>query len=306
MADGELVRYRSPDEDSARWAGFRFRDGDVVISTRSKSGTTWVQMICALLVLGTPGLPAPLGRLSPWLDWLAVPLDEVLAGLEAQDHRRVVKTHTPLDGVPLDPRAHYVVVARHPLDSAVSLYHQGDNLDRERMAELTGQPAPAARRPRPPLRDWLLAWVHEDADPVAELDSLPGVLRHLSDAWARRHRPNVSLVHYDDLVADLDGEMRRLAGRLGIDVPGDRWPVLVDAARFERMRERAAELAPDPAGVLKDRAAFFRRGRSGAGRELLTEAELDGYRARTAALAPPDLLAWLHRDGPPVTAGGGS
>jgi len=40
-------RYRSSDEDSARWLGFPFRDGDIVISTRSKTGTTWVQMICA-------------------------------------------------------------------------------------------------------------------------------------------------------------------------------------------------------------------------------------------------------------------
>ena len=45
-------RYESDDEDSARWIGFPFRAGDIVISTRSKSGTTWMQMICALLVLG--------------------------------------------------------------------------------------------------------------------------------------------------------------------------------------------------------------------------------------------------------------
>ena len=59
------VRYRSPDEDSGRWLDFEYRDGDIVISTCSKSGTTWVQMICALLVFQTPELPAPLGELSP-------------------------------------------------------------------------------------------------------------------------------------------------------------------------------------------------------------------------------------------------
>jgi aryl sulfotransferase len=62
----EPVRYLSGDEDSARWAGFPFRAGDIVISTRSKTGTTWVQMICALLIFQTPQLPAPLGRISPW------------------------------------------------------------------------------------------------------------------------------------------------------------------------------------------------------------------------------------------------
>jgi hypothetical protein len=60
------------------------------------------------------------------------------------------------------------------------------------------------------------------------------------------------------------------------------------------MRARAQDLAPDPAGILKDRDAFFRRGSSGAGRELLTDAEFAHYLDRAAGLAPPDMLAWLH------------
>src|SRR3954452_25496488 len=159
-------RYRSADEDSGRWDGFPFRTGDIVISTRSKSGTTWMQMICALLVLQTPELPAPLSKLSPWLDWLRRPLAEVVATLEPQRHRRFVKTHTPLDGLPLDGRATYVVVARHPLDMAVSLYHQGENIDRERMRALTGQSAPEGPPgSRPALHDWLLHWVRAAPDP---------------------------------------------------------------------------------------------------------------------------------------------
>ncbi|WP_406059316.1 sulfotransferase domain-containing protein [Micromonospora sp. NBC_00860] len=286
-------RYRSDDEDSARWTGFPFRDGDIVISTRSKSGTTWMQMICALLVLGTPDLPVPLTVLSPWLDWLVEPRDAVYDRLAAQPHRRFIKTHTPLDGVPLHPRVHYVVVARHPLDMAVSLYHQGANLDRERIAELTGQPASTGSSgERPAVREWLLNWVDREADPRAELDSLPGVLMHLGDAWARRHEPNVELVHYDDLLADLGGEMRRLADRWKLPSPG---PELVAAATFGRMRERADRLAPDTLGVLRDRRAFFRRGGSGQGRDLLDEAARARYQERVAALAPPDLLTWLHR-----------
>ncbi|MET8230296.1 sulfotransferase domain-containing protein [Micromonospora sp. NPDC005298] len=287
-------RYRSEDEDSGRWTGFPFRSGDIVISTRSKSGTTWMQMICALLVLGTAELPGPLNELSPWLDWLAEPRDVVYRRLAAQPHRRFIKTHTPLDGVPLDPRVHYVVVARHPLDMAVSLYHQVGNLDRTRLAELTGRPAGPARE-RLPVERWLASWVDRETDPREELDSLPGVLWHLGDAWARRHEPNVELVHFDDLLADLEGEMRRLAGRWGIEVPAGRWPELVEAATFGRMRERADQLAPDSLGVLRDRRAFFRQGGSGQGRDLLDASALARYHSRTAALAPTDLLTWLHR-----------
>ena len=289
-------RYRSPEEDSARWLGFPFRDGDIVISTRSKTGTTWVQMICALLIFQDPVLPAPLGRLSPWLDHLVRPVAEVYAQLAAQPHRRFIKTHTPLDGIPLDSRATYLVTARHPLDMAVSLYHQGDNIDRARVRQLTGQPGPAGPPPeRPPLHDWLLRWITDDDDPRQQLDSLPGVMWHLSDAWARRHQANVLLVRYEDLLADLAARMRGLADRLGIEVPEAAWPPLVRAATFESMSGQADTIAP--AGVLKSSAAFFRRGTAGAAREILGDDELAAYQARAAELAPPDLLAWLHDPG---------
>jgi len=300
MSTPEPFRYRSPDEDSARWTRFEPRRGDIVISTRSKSGTTWMQMICALLVFQSPDLPAPLAELSPWLDWLVVPEATVLAQLAAQTHRRFVKTHAPLDGLPLHDEVTYVVVARDPLDMAVSLYHHGANLDRSRLAELLGTPLPAETdRDRPPLHDWLTAWIDASPDPRQELDSLPGVMWHLSDAWGRRDRPNVVLVRFEDLSGDLDGEMRRLSARLGIDVAEDRWPELVAAAAFGAMRERSDELAPGPPGVVKDRRAFFRRGAPGAGRELLTPEELARYDARAAKLAPADLVAWLHGSDPP-------
>ena len=143
---------------------------------------------------------------------------------------------------------------------------------------------------------------------------------HLSDAWVRRtslvaeapasdgdliapddwRSPGagtaVLLVHYDDLSADLDGQMRRLAGLLGIDVAEEKWPGLVRAATFDHMRARAAAQAPDTGGILKDPTAFFRRGCSGAGDAELAPAELARYYERTERLAPPDLLTWLHRD----------
>ncbi len=289
-----VTRYRSPDEDSSRWDAFPFRAGDIVISTRSKHGTTWVQMICALLVFQTPDLPRPLAELSPWLDWLGAPRGEVFEALEAQTHRRFVKSHTPLDGIPIHPEVTYIVVARHPLDAAVSLYHQSANLNRARIAELTGQPAPE-RRPQPALTDWLRSWIDTDRDPRANLDSLPGVMWHLGDAWTRRDQANVLLLHYDDLRSDLAGEMRRLAGALGIDVPESRWPLLVEAAGFEQMSERATLLAPDPVGVLTDPRAFFRQGNSGTASVLLTPADRARYRSRLVELAPRDLSAWLHR-----------
>ncbi|MEV4258991.1 sulfotransferase domain-containing protein, partial [Spirillospora sp. NPDC049652] len=219
--------YRTLEDDSTRWLGFPFRPGDIVVSTGHKSGTTWMQMICVLLVFQRPDPPAPLAELSPWLDQLVRPAEEVYALLDAQRHRRVIKTHTPLDGLPADPRATFAVVARDPLDVAVSRYHVYDD-DPE-------------RRPAEPERDWLLSWLARDD---WEPDSLNRLMWHVTDAWERRDAPNVLLVHYADLAADLPGQMRRIADRLEITVPEDRWPSLVEAATFRRMRADADRLVP--------------------------------------------------------------
>jgi hypothetical protein len=290
------IRYTSPDDDNARWIGFPFREGDIVIATRSKTGTTWVQMICALLIFETPDLPDSLSNLSPWLDSLVTPRDEVFAQLAAQRHRRFIKSHTPLDGLPADARVTFIVTGRHPLDMAVSLYHHAANLNRERIRELIGRDESEAKAPqRPPLHQWLIEWFEQEVDPRDSLDSLPGVLWHLTDAWRRQATQDVVLVHYDDLQSDLEPEMHRIAGRLGIDVPTHTWPSLVRAASFAQMQAKADSLAPDRSGILRSRAAFFRRGTSGAGAETLTAAEVARYYRRAAELAPSDVLAWLHR-----------
>ena len=127
------------------------------------------------------------------------------------------------------------------------------------------------------------------------LDLAPRHHGHLSEAWTRRADPNVMLVHYDDLLSDLEGQMRRLADRFEIAVAEQSWPTLVEAATFERMRDRDDILVPPPPGIVANSALFFRRGTSGAAREILSDEEMAWYHERVARLAPPDLIDWLHR-----------
>ena len=70
--------------DSNRWHGFELRRGDVIISTPPKCGTTWTQMICALLILQEAELPLSLDTLSPWIDMVTRARTDVFADLEAQ------------------------------------------------------------------------------------------------------------------------------------------------------------------------------------------------------------------------------
>ena len=170
-----LIHYRWPDEDSGRWLGFRFRPGDIVISTRRKTGTTWMQMICALLIFQTPELPEPLWQLSPWLDSQVVPHDLVYAQLAEQRHRRFIKTHTPLDGIPLDPRVTYIVTARHPLDTFVSLRRHNEIIGPP--PDIIGPPPDRRGTPagpeRPPVRQAAARPPDRPGPPPA-----PGPARH--------------------------------------------------------------------------------------------------------------------------------
>src|SRR5205823_8225322 len=117
---GELRRYRTIVMDSARWWGFEFRPGDIVISTPPKCGTTWTQMLCALLIFDSTDFYAPLSEISPWLDMQLYDPEQVARSLAEQRHRRFIKTHTPLDGLPYDERVTYVCVGRDPRDVFVS------------------------------------------------------------------------------------------------------------------------------------------------------------------------------------------
>jgi aryl sulfotransferase len=122
---------------------------------------------------------------------------------------------------------------------------------------------------------------------------------HAASFWPYRRLPNLLAVHYNDLLADLEGEMRRVARFLEIAVPEEEWPARVEAARFKSMREEAireeAERAqPDAPKIWKDGAAsFFFKGTNGRWRDVLSPDDLALYEP-AAAVLDPELRAWLE------------
>jgi hypothetical protein len=304
--------------DSARWDGFEFRPDDIVISTPPKCGTTWTQMICALLIFQTPAFDQPMSRISPWLDMLTRPRTEVFADLEAQTHRRFIKTHTPLDGLPWDENVTYIDVGRDPRDVALSMAHHMGNLNFDNFLSAlaataaadggadpfaaAAPPAEGAADSPPPEfpaelsdRDRFFLWVDNPNPATEETSSLLSTLNHHETFWNERAAGNIVLLHYDDLKTDLEGQMRALATRLGIAVPEDRWPALVEAATFEQMRGNAERVAPNTDGAFwTSTEDFFHRGTSGQWRDLLDDDDLRRYEKRVAKLVAPDLAAWIH------------
>src|SRR5688500_18793733 len=182
-------RYEATGYDSSRWDGFELRSGDIIISTPPKCGTTWTQMICALLVLQEPELPLPLDTLSPWIDMVTRARTEVFSDLAAQTHRRFIKTHTPLDGIPNDAAVTYICVGRDPRDVALSMDHHIDNMDvgaflqaRERAAAIDGIELGPLRRPPPRpegARERFWRWVDDETPSTRSGSTLRFTVEHL-------------------------------------------------------------------------------------------------------------------------------
>jgi hypothetical protein len=298
----DRVIYKSFLVDNTRWDALTLRDGDIVISTPSKCGTTWTQMLVALLVFDGPDFPGALSTVSPWLDMRIRPLQEVVGALDAQRHRRFIKTHTPLDGLRLDDRVTYIGVGRDPRDAAVSMAHHSANMDRDRLNELRHAAEEddglvdegRTDEPRDPAAQFR-EWIERPNTPGEGMESLATIAHHFLTFWARRDEPNVALFHYADYTADLPGELGRLASVLGYDVSPERVVELAAHARLDAMRGRATDLAPNTTdGLWRSNERFFRAGGQGEWRAIFTEADERRYEQRVAELVPPPLAAWMH------------
>jgi aryl sulfotransferase len=288
MADISSLRpYRTAVYDNRRWSHFSHRPNDIFVCTPPKCGTTWTQTIVASLLFPDGDHPEPVMTLSPWLEAEFYPLDEVMARLAAQTHRRFIKSHTPADGIPIFPDAKYIFVARDGRDAFMSFCHHREVFSETARSKLNVRALADGVPPMPPwdgdVHGFFKIWL-----------MMGDVFNHVASFWKLRGDPNLLFVHYNDLKADLGGEMRRIAEFLDIDVPAEKWPAAVERCTFEAMKangERVGTFWNFEGGS----QSFLFKGTNGRWRDVLTPAELDAYEKRVAELLPPEAAAWLER-----------
>ncbi len=172
-----IHRYQNLFMDSARWDGFSPRKDDIFVCTPYKSGSTWTQMICALVIFQKPDLPARLSDLSPWLDMRIAPIKEILGRYEGQSHRRFIKTHTPLDGIPYFKDGTYLYCGRDPREIFVSVVNHGKNHQIDKMIEALEKQGVSVEPPEPPPEDvneWFELWLTQPAFPWEKMVSRSG------------------------------------------------------------------------------------------------------------------------------------
>jgi aryl sulfotransferase len=276
--------------DTRRWNAFRHRPGDIFVCTPPKCGTTWTQTIVAMLLFPDGNLPAPVMEMAPWLDARFYSLEEQVARLEAQTHRRSIKTHTSADGIPWWPDAHYIVVGRDGRDAFMSFVNHMASLREDKIQALVESAIAEGIEfdPLPPQGD-----IHQFFAGWLQGGDLFGFLRSY---WKLRDQPNVLFVHYNDLKADLEKEVRRIAAFLGIPIDEKQLPGILERCSFDWMKKNS-----DRIGDLEDLfkgggQSFFFKGTNGRWRDILTAEELERYETRSREAMPPDLKAWLDRE----------
>jgi aryl sulfotransferase len=274
--------------DSTRWNGFEFRSDDIVIGTWSKSGTTLTQQVVAQLVFN--GDADAFGQeLSPWPDFRFVPADEVLAMARKQHHRRFLKTHLPVDALVFSPKAKYIYIGRDARDVFWSWHHHHSILA-DASYELAN---PADRtwaefpRPDPDIRRAYNEWLDKDGYPVFPFWS------HVQSWWDIRLLPNIKLIHFNGLCADLSSAIRDIAGYLDIAIDEAAFPKILEHCSLEFMRKCAAKSSVLDAIFQGGGGNFINKGTNGRWKDVLSVEEIAKCDQEAAKHLSPDCAHWL-------------
>ena len=276
--------------DSTVWNDFRFRDDDIVIATYAKAGTTWLQQIVAQLLFGGAE-DLEVATMSPWVDVRVPPKDEKLAAIEAQTHRRFVKTHLPVDALVYSPRAKYLYIARDGRDVVWSMHNHHFNANDlwfEELNDTPGRIGPPIERATADIRQYFLDWLDRDGHPFWPFWD------NIRSWWEIRALPNLLFLHFDDLKRDMPDAIRRIAAFLDIAVPPQIWPAIFEHCSFAYMKANASKSVPD-GGVFWEggAATFVNKGVNGQWRDVLTATDCRRYEETAQRELGPDCARWL-------------
>ncbi len=276
--------------DSTIWNDFKFRNDDIIIATYAKAGTTWMQQIIAQLLFdGNSDLEV--AEMSPWLDLRVPPKAVKLPVVEAQTHRRFIKTHLPVDSLRFSPQAKYLYIARDGRAVVWSLYNHHANANEtwyRALNDTPGRIGPPLERPPSDIRKYWHDWLERDGYPFWSF------WENTRSWWEIRNLPNVMLVHFGNLKRDLPGQIRRVAKFLDIPVQDSRWDAILEHCSFEWMKRNATKSVP-LGGAFWDAGAevFINRGINGRWRDTLTNEESSEYERRAEAELGAECAHWL-------------
>ncbi|MBN2535330.1 MAG: sulfotransferase domain-containing protein [Spirochaetales bacterium] len=292
--------YQNHTMDSTYWNDFKPRADDIIIATTGKSGTTWIQTIVAHLIFQNQEIPAPIWQLSPWIDFRPAMIKKQFDLIEAQTHRRFVKTHLPLDGLIYYPQVKYIYIARDGRDIFMSLWNHYRHLTPEMFDIFNNTPGRVGdplTRPSDDIHEFFKDFMTKGwFSGLGEGNLGLSILNNVQTWWAYRHLPNILLMHFNDLLGDIDRQIRLIARYLDIEVNEDIWPTLLDNASFKSMKNNADNIVPGGGkAFFGGSQRFLYRGTNNRWKGVLSEDEIVLYETTVSEILPPDCARWLEQ-----------
>ena len=202
-----------------------------------------------------------------------------------------MKTHLPADALVFSPKAKYLYIGRDGRDVAWSWYNHLSNMTPAFYDLFNNTPervGPPLNRPTGDIRQFFHDWLDNDAYPAWPYWS------NVQSWWDVRETPNVMLLHFNNLKADMPGEIRRIAAFLDIDIDESRWPAIVEHCGFDYMKEHADSLS----ATFKDAfegglKTFIYKGTNNRWRDTLGPEEIQKYEDAAATNLTPACAHWL-------------
>jgi len=247
-----------PDEIGASIANYRPRPSDVVITPYGKCGTTWLQQIFHTLRTRGDFDFDDISRVVPWIETAAATGLDINAEQRAEP--RGFKSHLDYGRVPKGAR--YIVSLRHPYDACVSFFHF-----------MTGwfiEPGAVS------LEEFAHMYV---ARAGLETD----YWHHLVSWWSERDNPDVLVLAYEQMNADPEGTIRKVAAFSGIPLDDQLLALTLERSSFDTMmknKDKFDDLLMRTASETRcnlppgSDSAKVRKGGSGQGKAELTPALL--------------------------------
>jgi hypothetical protein len=171
-----------------------------------------------------------------------------------------IKTHNALVAdrfgpmISQDLTAGAIYIVRNPLDVAISYsHHLGKSVDL--VIDLMNNPGAGTPNTKTNVYQLLRTWSE-----------------HVR-SWTQRPHPGLHLLRYEDMLQDAEKSFSAVARFLGLRPPEERMKRAIQHCRFEELRKR------EEAHGFNERSRFashfFREGRAGQWREVLTRAQID-------------------------------
>lgn len=247
---------------------FGERDSDVYVSTFSRSGTTWMQLIMYQLTTDGDMSFNHLFDVAPWVFINAVtgtPVPEV-------PEPRVRKTHDNYSLYPKGTKGRFIHVIRDGKDVCVSYYHH--------------------KRAAKGFRGSF----DEHFDSFLDTSSEYNWFNHTKEWLSNENQLNILYVSYEALRTNFDAEIQRVADFCGISLTDELLARVKQFTSFEYMKQHQDKFGPttkffagkvgsgDYKGLPETCTQFIRNGKVGEGEAVFSEEHKMRYEAKFQAL----------------------